>query len=83
MIQTILTIKGMSCGMCESHINDAIRQAFPIKKVTSSRRKETTEILSEAALDEAQLRDLIQKTGYDLVAIESHPYEKKSLFGKK
>ena len=36
MIKTTLTIDGMMCGMCESHMNDAIRGAFDVKKVTSS-----------------------------------------------
>ena len=33
MIQTTLKINGMACGMCESHVNDAIRNAFSVKKV--------------------------------------------------
>lgn len=28
MVQTTLKIDGMMCGMCESHINDAIRKDF-------------------------------------------------------
>lgn len=36
MVQITLKIDGMACGMCESHINDAVRSAFPVKKVTSS-----------------------------------------------
>ena len=40
MIKTTLKIDGMMCGMCESHVNDAIRKAFPaVKKVTSSHGK--------------------------------------------
>jgi len=33
-----ITVKldGMMRGMCESHVNDAIRRAFPAKKVTPS-----------------------------------------------
>ena len=51
MIKTTVTVEGMACGMCEAHINDAIRAAFPIKKVTSSRAKKETVILSETSLD--------------------------------
>ena len=36
MTKTTLKIDGMMCGMCESHMNDAIRKAFNVKKVTSS-----------------------------------------------
>ena len=34
-----IQVDGMMCGMCESHVNDAVRKAFPVKKVTSSRSK--------------------------------------------
>ena len=28
MIKTTVKVDGMMCGMCESHVNDAIRKAF-------------------------------------------------------
>ena len=49
MYQITLNIDGMMCGMCESHINDAVRSAFSVKKVTSSHSKGQTVILSETA----------------------------------
>lgn len=81
MIQTTLKINGMACGMCESHVNDAIRNAFSVKKVTSSHSKGETVILSEQPLDEALLRSTITATGYELQSVQSATYEKKSLFG--
>ena len=36
MTKTTLKIDGMMCGMCESHMNDAIRNAFNVKKVSLS-----------------------------------------------
>ena len=48
MFETIVTVDGMMCGMCESHVNDAIRKAFPVKKVTSSHKKGETVILTES-----------------------------------
>ena len=47
MYQITLGIDGMMCGMCESHINDAVRNAFPVRKVTSSHSRGQTVILSE------------------------------------
>ncbi len=84
MTKTVLKIDGMMCGMCESHMNDAVRNAFKVKKVTSSHSKGETEIISEEALNETQLKEVVEKTGYKLLGIESEPYEKKkfSLFGK-
>ena len=36
MIKTTLAVSGMICGMCEAHVNDAVRAAFPVKKVRPS-----------------------------------------------
>lgn len=85
MIKTTLTIDGMMCGMCESHINDTVRQSFRIKKVTSSHAKGLTEIISDEPIDETALREAIGKTGYKVLDMKSEPYEKKrfSLFGRK
>ena len=38
-------VSGMMCGMCEAHVNDAVRKACPVKKVRSSHSKGETEIL--------------------------------------
>ena len=83
MTKTTLKIDGMMCSMCEAHMNEAIRKAFPVKKVTSSHTKKETEILSEAPLDEEALKAAVAATGYTLQGITSEPYEKKgfSLFG--
>ncbi len=85
MIKTVLSIDGMMCGMCESHINDTIRQSFKIKKVSSSHTKGITEIISENSLDENALIETVGKTGYKVLEIKTEPYEKKkfSLFGRK
>lgn len=80
MQKIILKIDGMMCGMCESHINDAIRKSFTIKKVTSSHSKNKTEIITVDDIDENELRKAIDATGYKVVSIEKVPYEKKGLF---
>ena len=80
MIKTTLKIDGMMCGMCESHVNDAIRNEFSIKKVSSSHAKGETIIISENAIDEEKIREVISKTGYELKSIESESYEKKGGF---
>ena len=49
-------VNGMMCGMCESHVNDAVRKAFPVKKVSSSRSKKETTVIAETELDEDALR---------------------------
>ncbi len=77
MIKTTVGIEGMMCGMCESHVNDAIRKSFDVKKVSSSHSKKKTEIISEEAIDEDKLRAVIDETGYTVLSVESEPYKKK------
>lgn len=80
MVKTTLKIDGMMCGMCEAHMNDAIRAAFKVKKVTSSHANGETVVISEEPLDEEKLRETVKTTGYTLGNITSEPYEKKGLF---
>ncbi len=42
MIKTTVKVDGMMCGMCESHVNDAVRRAFQVDKVSSSHSKGET-----------------------------------------
>ena len=83
MIRTVVDIDGMMCGMCESHVNDAIRKAFKVKKVNSSHTKSRTVIESEEALSEDALRKAITETGYEVKGITSETFEKKGLFGRR
>lgn len=81
MVKTTVKVDGMQCGMCEAHVNDAVRNAFNVKKVTSSHTKGETVIVSENSLDANALKDVIVKSGYDYVSSEEEPYTKKGLFG--
>ena len=81
MLKITVKVDGIACGMCESHVNDAVRRTFPVKKVTSSHSKGETVIIAEQAIDEAALRSAIGATGYTVVSVASEPYEKKGLFG--
>lgn len=81
MMKITVKVEGMMCGMCESHVNNAVRRAFPVAKVTSSHSKGETVILAEAAPEEARLRQVIEATGYTVGEITIGPAEKKGLFG--
>jgi copper chaperone CopZ len=78
MLQITLNVDGMMCGMCESHINNAVRGAFHVRKVTSSHTKGQTVIITEKDIDDNRLREVIGQTGYELSTIDRVPYEKKS-----
>lgn len=83
MFKVTLGIDGMMCGMCESHINDAIRREFKVKKVTSSHTKKQTVILTETPPDEDKLKKVIYDTGYTVTSFDCTQEEKKKggLFG--
>ncbi|MBQ3791648.1 MAG: heavy-metal-associated domain-containing protein [Clostridia bacterium] len=81
MIKTVLEIEGMACPMCEAHVNEAIRNHFKVKKVTSSHSENRTVILSEEALNEDEIRRVIGETGYTLKGISAEEEKKKGLFG--
>ena len=76
MLKITVQVDGMMCGMCESHVNDAVRKAFQVKKVTSSHSKGQTVILTENDIDEGTLRSAIGATGYEVKAVSKEPYEK-------
>ena len=72
----------MVCGICEAHINEAVRNAFQVKKVTSSHVKKQTVIIVEKDIPKQELKDVVAKAGYDVISVSSEPYEKKGLFEK-
>ena len=81
MKKITMKIDGMMCGMCESHVNDAVRNAFKVKKVSSSHRKGETVILSENEINEEELCAAVEKTGYKVLSITTS--EQEGLFGRR
>ena len=76
MFKITVDVDGMQCGMCENHVNEAVRGAFPVKKVSSSHSKKQTVIITEQDIDEQELKAVIESG-----AVRKEPYEKKGLFG--
>ena len=70
MFQITARIDGMRCAMCESHINQLIRSAFRIRKVSSCHRKGIIEIKTDSPIDESRLKAVLDQTGYRLVSME-------------
>ena len=83
MYQTTVKIDGMMCGMCESHVNDAIRAKLSVKKVRSSHKKGETVIISENELTKQMVSAALDGSGYTVMNVICEPYEKKGLFGRK
>ena len=83
MYKTTVKIDGMMCGMCESHVNDAIRAKLSVKKLSSSHKKGETVIISENELTKQMITAALDSSGYTVMNVTCEPYEKKGLFGRK
>ena len=81
MVQITVNINGMACSMCESHINDAVRNTYKVKKVNSSHSKNQTIIVTETDIADDSLKFLIESAGYEFVSAERSEYKKRGLFG--
>ena len=77
MVRITAQVEGMHCGMCEAHINDVVRRAFPSKKVTSSHAKRQTVISAAQDIDDTRLKKVIHDTGYEVTSIIREPCEQK------
>ncbi len=81
MKKIIIEVDGMMCNMCENHVNEAVRNNFNVKKVTSSHKKGVTEILTEDSIEKDSLTKVISDLGYTVGDVEEEDYKKKGLFG--
>lgn len=85
MIRITVKVDGMMCGMCEAHVNDAVRKHLIIKKVTSNHKKKETVILTEQDIPDSRLESVITESGYAFLGAtreEARPRGLKALFKK-
>lgn len=82
MTKITLSIEGMRCVKCEAHMDEAIKNTYKVKKVTSSHVENKTVIITDEEITDESLNKIVSDTGYQLNGIEREHYEKKGLFGK-
>lgn len=85
MIRITVKVDGMMCGMCEAHINDAVRKALPVRKVTSNHKKKETVILTEQDISDSAIEAAVTQSGYTFLGAthkEDRPRGLKALFKK-
>ena len=81
MVLITVKVEGMVCGMCEAHLNDALRAALPVKKVSSSHIRGEAKILCESDLSEEEIRKAVAPTGYAVRSVTKESYAPRfSLF---
>ncbi|MBR2809709.1 MAG: cation transporter [Erysipelotrichaceae bacterium] len=83
MYKITLKLDGMACTMCESHVNDLIRNNLPVKKVKSSYKKNKAEVISEVKIGKNEFEQAFKDSGYRILNVTTAEEEKKrfSLFG--
>ena len=79
MKKYVFSVSGMSCAMCENHINEVIRRTCEIKSVKSDRRKNETVIIAERIEPDRVIAEL-HNLGYEANLISETAYEEKSFF---
>ncbi len=81
MVEVRLSVDGMMCGMCESHVCDQIRKVPLVKKASASHSKNLAIAIAEEGVDTNAIKANIESQGYRVGNISVAPYEKKGLFG--
>ena len=80
MNKITVKIDGMMCGMCEAHICDAIRRAFPdAKKVKASRKRGEATFLKDNRISDDILKKVVDESGYHFVSVSSEEYKRHVL----
>ena len=65
MIRTTVKVSGMICGMCEAHVNDAVRGE--------------TVIESEHRIDTERLKQVVNATGYIALSVSEEEIPQRPL----
>ena len=84
MIKTKVKVGGMMCGMCETHVQEAIRKTLPeSSKVKADRKKDMVEFITPTPPDEEALKKAIESIGYEYGGMESEEAGEEGGFLKK
>jgi len=68
MNKIILKVEGMSCGMCEAHINDVVRKTKGVKKVNADRTKGEVIVIGQDDTEIKDIKDAISQLGYRVIS---------------
>ena len=84
MIRTKAKVGGMMCGMCETHVQEAIRKTLPeSSKVKADRKKDMVEFNTPTAPAEEAVKKAIESIGYEYGGMESEEAGNDNGFLKK
>lgn len=72
-------IEGLKCPNCERHANEAVKEAFNVKKVTSSHTDNEMVIIAKEDIEFEKLRTVVEEAGYQLLDMKKENH--KSFLG--
>lgn len=70
MNKYIMGIDGMRCGMCELHVEEAIRKKIKVKKVKASHFKNELIVFTELNLTLNDFKNVLDPTGYIITSFK-------------
>ena len=79
MNKYILGIEGMSCSMCEAHVQDAIFNNIKVKKAKATRSSKELVVIAEQDISEEDFHKVLDPTGYRMVSYRREEAVKKLL----
>ena len=78
----VLTVEGMMCGMCESHVAEALRKVPGVEKASASRSKKEARVVCADSVTDQALLAAVNATGYEASHVRTEADgPKKGLFG--
>ncbi len=75
MFKITAKVEGLKCPNCERHVNEAIKEAFSIKKVTASHTDKEVVITSKEDIDNDKLTAVVAEAGYEVMDIQKETYK--------
>ncbi len=79
MYKFTVKIEGLKCPNCERHANEAVKEAFLVKKVTSSHTDKEMIIIAKEDIEYDRLKAVVEEAGYQLLDMKKENH--KSFLG--
>jgi copper chaperone CopZ len=74
MIKQRFKVNGMHCVGCAMSVDDALEDLNGVRSATTNYARSIVEVeYDERMVDEAQLREAVEKASYQLVSIPAQP----------
>ena len=66
----ILTIEGMMCSHCVSHVEEALKKINGVMEVAVNLETKTAKVISDIEISDNVFKEVISEEGYEVTNIE-------------